>query len=107
MTTIHTEGDTVVIDQIVRIKCRDEENAILFAASFESDIYHHTPNAIQQLRDFYTVIRRGQQESEGNPIDIDTYETEKEAQDWIAAQEGEYYSPGQYYVRVDRKPVDR
>lgn len=47
----------------------------------------------------FTVVRRGQQESEGNPIDIQTYTTEKEAQDWIDAQEGQFYKPWDYFIR--------
>lgn len=102
--TIHTEGSTVVINDLVRIECLDEENATLFAASFESDVYHHTGTFITERVVMFTVVRRGQQESEGNPIDIKTFRTRSLADDWIAAQKGEYYSPFDYYVRESLQP---
>ena len=37
-------------------------------------------------------------EDEGRHEFIGTYSTRKEAEDWIASQKGEYFSPSRYYI---------
>ena len=37
-------------------------------------------------------------EDEGRHEFIRTYSTRKEAEDWIASQDGEYFGPGSYYI---------
>ena len=53
--TVHTEGATVVINDLVRIEGMDEENATMFAASFESDIYHHTNTVVNHVGEYVLI----------------------------------------------------
>jgi hypothetical protein len=53
--TVHTEGSTVIINDLVRIECKDEENANLFAASFESDVYHHTETVVNHVGEYVLI----------------------------------------------------
>lgn len=47
----------------------------------------------------YVVMRRAVlMEDEGREQMIHGYDTQKEAEDWIAEQKGEYFGPQDYYV---------
>lgn len=47
----------------------------------------------------YIVMRQPcLMEDEGRHFVIKIYDTIEEARAWIAAQEGEYFSPGAYYI---------
>jgi hypothetical protein len=37
-------------------------------------------------------------EDEGRHFYVDTFLTKKEAKDWIDAQKGKYFQPGDYYI---------
>ena len=37
-------------------------------------------------------------EDEGRHFHVKTFSTRREATDWIEAQKGEYFSPGNYYI---------
>lgn len=41
-------------------------------------------------------------EDEGRHFTIKTGLTRKEAEDWIAAQKGQYFSPGDYYLVAEK-----
>lgn len=54
---------------------------------------HYTPKAV-----FIVMRRPCLMEDEGRHSVVGQYHTREEAEAWIAAQKGEYFRPGDYYI---------